>query len=373
MARIFSYRIASLIAIMLAAMLLFPAPALSERIKDLGTFQGLRSNQLTGYGVVVGLPGTGDDSLDYATLGVKGMVTRFGLTLPQGVNPALKNAAAVMVTVDLPPFAKPGQRLDVTVSAIGKAKSLRGGTLIMMPLYGANGQVYAMAQGNLAVGGLGVGAADGSRTTVNIPSVGRIAGGATVERAVDTGFGTTPYLTFNLSEFDLTTALRVAEAINSRFPDTSAQASDGVSIRINAPSPVNERMMLMGLIENIEVTPAEAPARVIINARTGTVVINGAVRISPAAISHGKLTVKVDENPTVIQPEPFSRGQTAIEPSSEISIEEETAPMFELAPGASLSEMVAAINAIGVSPGDLAAILDALKQAGALKAELIIL
>jgi len=368
-----TFRIAKIVAIVILAFALLPAPAMAERIKDLGTFQGLRSNQLTGYGVVVGLPGTGDDSLDYATLGVKGMVTRFGLTLPPGINPALKNAAAVMVTLDLPPFAKPGQRMDVTVSAIGKAKSLRGGTLIMMPLYGANGQVYAMAQGNLAVGGLGVGAADGSRTTVNIPSVGRITGGATVERAVDTGFDQTPYLNFNLSDFDLTTALRVADAINRRFPDTRAQASDGVSIRINAPTGVRDRMILMGLIENIEVTPAEAPARVIINARTGTVVINGAVRISPAAISHGKLTVKVEESPTVIQPASFSRGRTAVEQSSEISIEEETAPMFKLAPGASLSEMVAAINAIGVTPGDLAAILDALKQAGALKAELIIL
>lgn len=373
MARLFSNRIISLITIVVAAVMLFPSPAMAERIKDLGTFQGLRANQLTGYGVVVGLPGTGDDSLEYATLGVKGVANRFGLTLPPGINPSLKNAAAVMVTVELPPFAKPGQRLDVTVSAIGKAKSLRGGTLIMMPLYGADGQVYAMAQGNLAVGGLGVGAADGSRTTVNIPSVGRIAGGATVERAVDTGFNQTPYLTFNLSEFDLTTALRVAEAINQKFPESRAQATDGVSIRISAPSTGNDRMMMMGLIENIEVTPADAPARVIINARTGTVVINGAVRISPAAISHGKLTVKVDENPTVIQPEPFSRGQTAVEPSSEITIEEKTAPMFELAPGASLSEMVAAINAIGVTPGDLAAILDALKQAGALKAELIII
>jgi len=348
-------------------------PANADRIKDLGSFDGLRSNQLTGYGIVVGLNGTGDDSLQYVTQGVKGMVTRFGVSLPAGVNPSLKNSAAVLVTAELSPFAKPGQRLDITVSAIGKAKSLRGGTLIMMPLHGADGQIYAMAQGNLAVGGLGVGAADGSRTTINIPSVGRIAGGGTVERAVISRFGSTPFLTFNLAKSDLTTALRIAHAIMDKLPDTIASASDGVSIRIDAPPSVRDRVKLMSVIENITVTPAEAPAKVIINARTGTVVINSAVRISPAAISHGKLTVKIEESPTVVQPAPFSRGQTAVEPSSEITVAEEKSPMFKLAPGASLAEIVNAINEIGVSPGDLAAILDALKQAGALKAELVII
>ena len=296
-----------------------------------------------------------------------------GLTLPQGVNPALKNAAAVVITVDLPAFAKPGQLLDVTVSALGKAKSLRGGTLIMTPLRGADGQIYAMAQGNLAVGGLGASGADGSQVSVNIPSAGRIPGGATVERAVATGFDTAPSLTFNLSEADLTTALRVADAINQAFGDRRARAMDAVSIVIDAAQGAEERITMMGLIENIEVRPADAPARVVVNARTGTVVINGAVRIQPAAIAHGKLTVTVNEAPRVVQPAPFSQGQTAVEQSSSIGIEEEKRPVINFKGGASLSDIVKAINAIGASPGDLVAILEAMKQAGAMKADLVIL
>lgn len=361
--------IAALALVLIAAM----QPASAERIKDLGAFQGLRGNQLTGYGIVVGLAGTGDDSLEYATLGMRGVTNRFGLSLPPGINPATKNAAAVLVTAELPPMAKPGQRLDITVSALGRAKSLRGGTLIMMPLLGADGQIYAMAQGNLAVGGLGVSGADGSSTVVNIPSVGRIAGGATVERAVDTGFDQTPYLLFNLADADLTTAMRVADAINSQFGYALAVANDAVSVRIAAPVTAQERVMMMSRIENIPVTPAEAPAKVIVNARTGTVVINGAVRIGPAAVSHGKLTVKVQEAPTVVQPAPFSQGQTAVEQRSQVAIEEETNPAFEIKRGANLSEIVETVNAIGASPSDLAAILEALKQAGALKAELVIL
>jgi flagellar P-ring protein FlgI len=344
----------------------------AERVKDMGQFQGLRANQLTGYGVVVGLAGTGDDSLDYSTIGVKGAVSRFGITLPPGINPALKNAAAVLVTAELPPFAKPGQRLDITVSAMGKAKSLRGGTLVLAPLYGADGQIYAMAQGNLVVGGLGVEAADGSKLSVNIPSAGRIGGGATIERGVDTGFAASEYLTFNLAQQDLSNAGLVADAI-TRQVGVSAQAIDGVSIRITAPVGGEARVRLMGQIENIEIHPTQPPARVIVNARTGTVVINGAVRVGPAAVSHGKLTVKVDENPLVVQPAPFSRGQTAVEQSSDISVEETRNPMFMMAPGASLSDIVKAINRIGASPGDLVAILEALSQAGALSAELIII
>ncbi|AYJ85210.1 flagellar basal body P-ring protein FlgI (plasmid) [Sphingomonas paeninsulae] len=357
----------------LAFIALVATPALADRIKDLGTFQGIRENQLTGYGLVVGLAGTGDDSLDYATQAMRGVVSRFGLTLPAGVNPALKNAAAVLVTAELPPFAKPGQRLDITVSALGKAKSLRGGTLIMLPLRGADGEIYAMAQGNLAVGGLGIEAADGSKLTVNVPSAGRIPGGATIERTVESGFATAPGLQFDLSEADLTTAQRVADVINLRLGGSRAHAIDGVSIAIDAPMGATARAALMSTIENIDVKPADAPARVIVNARTGTVVINGAVRISPAAVSHGKLTVRVDEDPRVIQPAPFSQGQTAIQQSSTIAVEETRNPMFKLAPGASLSDIVAAVNKIGASPADLVAILEALKQAGAMKAELIVL
>jgi flagellar P-ring protein precursor FlgI len=368
---LFSRLLSWLVAIAIVAGLQLAAPrAHAERIKDIGTFEGLRTNQLVGYGVVVGLAGTGDDSLDYATQGVKGVISRFGLTLPPGVNPALKNAAAVLVTAELPAFAKPGQRLDVTVSALGKAKSLRGGTLVLTPMRGADGEIYAMAQGNLAVGGLGVSGADGSQLSVNVPSAGRIPSGASVERAVLTGFESSPSLTFNLAEADLTTALRVADAINLAFGDQRAKATDGVSIAIAAPPGAESRIMMMGLIENIQVKPADPAARVIVNARTGTVVINGAVRISPAAVSHGKLTVTVKEAPRVVQPAPFSKGETAIEPSSAITAQEEKNPMFLFKGGASLADIVKAVNAVGASPSDLVEILEALKQAGAMKAEL---
>jgi flagellar P-ring protein FlgI len=345
----------------------------ADRIKDMGEFQGLRANQLTGYGIVVGLAGTGDDSLDYSTLAMKGVVSRFGLTLPPGVNPSLKNAAAVIVTAELPPFAKPGQRLDITVSAMGKSKSLRGGTLLLAPLYGADGQIYAMAQGNLVVGGLGVEAADGSKVSINIPSAGRIDGGASVERAVDTGFASSDGLIFNLSRQDLTNARRVADAINLSIGAGTARASDGASIAISAPQGAEGRVQLMSRIENLDVATTEPPARVIVNARTGTIVINGAVRIGTVAVSHGKLSVRVEEKSSIIQPEPFSRGRTAMQPSSDIKIEEAHNPAFIMKGGASLSEIVRAINQIGVSPGDLVAILEALKEAGALKAELIII
>jgi len=360
--------------ILLACFLFGAATSASaERVKDIGQFEGLRVNQLTGYGIVVGLAGTGDDGLEYATQGMKGIASRFGITLPAGINPAVKNSAAVMITAELPAMAKPGQRLDITVSALGKAKSLRGGTLLLAPLRGADGQIYAMAQGNLAVGGLGVEAADGSKLSINIPSAGRIPGGATIEQAVASGFEATPVLTFNLAEADLTTAQRVAQAINTGLGRPVAHAIDAVSIAITAPIGAESRSVLMSRIENFEVDPAEAPARVVINTRTGTVVINGAVRIRPAAVSHGKLTVKIDENPRIVQPAPFSRGETAVEPSSDITVIEQRSPMFETGETASLADIVKTVNAIGASPADLVAILEALKQAGAMKAELVIL
>jgi len=359
--------------VLVAVVLLMTTPVSAERIKDLGHFQGLRANQLTGYGIVVGLAGTGDDNLEYTTQGMHSVASRFGMQLPAGVNPALKNAAAVIITAELPPFAKPGERLDITVAAMGKAKSLRGGTLLMTPLQGADGQIYAMAQGNLAVGGLGVDAADGSKVTVNVPTAGRIPGGATVERAVDAGFATAPELRFNLAEADLTTVGRVADAINHSLGTGRARAIDAVTVAISAPEGAELRTALMGRIEDLLVDPADAPAKVIVNARTGTVVINGAVRIAPAAVSHGKLTVKVNENYKVSQPEPFSQGQTAVVPKSRIDVDEERRPMFRFAPGASLADIVKAVNAIGASPADLVAILEALKEAGAMKAELVVL
>jgi flagellar P-ring protein precursor FlgI len=348
-------------------------PAFAERIKDLGEFQGIRTNQLTGYGIVVGLPGTGDDNLDYTVQSMKAVASRFGLQLPPGVNPALKNAAVVMVTADLPPFAKPGQTLDITVSSMGKAKSLRGGELIMTPLLGADGQIYAMAQGSLAVGGLGADGADGSKIVVNIPSSGRIPNGATVERAVDTGFASSPNLQFNLQQADFTTAQNVAAAINQRLGAGTAQASDAVTVQIRAPQGADVRSALMSEIDQLDVVTADPPARVIVNARTGTVVINDAVRVGPAAVSHGKLTVKIDEDQHISQPAPFSQGQTALENHSTVSVDEEKKPMFLLNPGPQLSDIVKAVNAIGASPADLVAILEALKEAGALKADLVIL
>ena len=358
-----------MISLLCALALTLPLPARAERLRDLGTFQGGRTNQLTGYGIVVGLSGTGDDSLEYLTQAMHGVSGRVGVQLPPGVNPALKNAAAVIITADLPAFAKPGQRIDVTVSAIGKAKSLRGGALVMSPLFGADGQIYAMAQGNLAVGGLGISGADGSKLTVNVPTVGRIADGASVERSVATGFDSSEVLHWNLYQGDFLTATRVRDAINQRWPGT-ATIDDGITLALRLPAAANDRATQMAAIEMIEVNPAEAAAKVVINSRTGTVVINSAVKLYPAAISHGKLTVRIEESPQVIQPAPFSRGQTAVQEDSELSADEEDRHVVLFKGGASLAKLVDALNLLGVSPSDLVAILEALKAAGALKAEI---
>jgi flagellar P-ring protein precursor FlgI len=360
----------ALIAAPLAALLAGPAHA--ERIRDLGSFQGVRSNQLTGYGIVVGLAGSGDDDLQYLTQAMRGVSGRMGVQLPPGVSPGLKNAAAVMITADLPAFAKPGQRIDITVSTIGKAKSLRGGALIMTPLYGADGQIYAMAQGNLAVGGLGISAKDGSQLTVNIPTVGRIAEGASVERAVDTGFASAPTLRYNLNDADFMTAQRVRDAVNGLFAGT-ATVEDGVTVDLRLPTGADTRATMLAAIEMIEVHPAETQARVIINSRTGTVVINSAVRLLPAAISHGKLTVRIDEKSQVSQPGPFSQGRTVVSPGSKITADDDPSHVLLFKGGASLSKIVDALNLLGVSPSDLVAILEALKQAGALRAEMVVI
>jgi flagellar P-ring protein precursor FlgI len=355
-----------------ATLAIVASPASAERVRDLGTFQSVRSNQLTGYGIVVGLDGTGDDNFAYVTQAMRGVSDRLGLQLPPGVNPALKNAAAVIITTDLPAFSKPGQRIDVTVSTMGKAKSLRGGALIMTPLYGADGQVYAMAQGNLAVGGLGVSGKDGSKLTVNVPTVGRIPEGATVERAVATGFASSEVLRWNLFQADFLTATRVRDAINAKFPDT-AVIEDGVTLALRLPQGADQRAGTMAAIEMLTVTPAESAAKVVVNSRTGTVVISSAVRLAPAAISHGSLVVRIDEQPTVVQPAPFSKGRTAVQQSSTIDVREEDRHVALFEPGASLSEVVDALNMLGVSPSDLVAILEALKQAGSLKAEMVVI
>jgi flagellar P-ring protein precursor FlgI len=365
--------LAPLIYLVLAAIFgQLPGAAHAERIRDLGQFEGLRANQLTGYGIVVGLQGTGDNKLEYATEAMRGVSGRLGLPLPPGVSPTLRNAAAVIVTAELPAFAKPGQRIDITVSTLGQASSLRGGALVLTPLYGADGQIYAMAQGNVAVGGLGVTGRDGSQVSVNVATVGRIADGATVERGVATGFDSAPVLRFNLNNADFLTATRVRDAINTRFPGI-ASIADGVSIALTLPQANDARSGMMAEIEMLSVTPAPVAARVIVNSRTGTVVINDAVRLAPAAISHGKLVIRIDESPTIVQPAPFSQGQTAQEESSNITVEERSGRVAYMPAAASLNEIVDALNILGVGASDLVVILESLKQAGSLQAEMVVL
>ncbi|AWW73548.1 flagellar biosynthesis protein FlgI [Erythrobacter sp. KY5] len=362
--------------LMLAVLAVFatavPQTAHAERIRDLGQFEGLRANQLTGYGVVVGLQGTGDDNLAYVTEAMRGVSGRLGLQLPPGVSPNLRNAAAVIVTAELPAFAKPGQRIDITVSTLGQARSLRGGALVLAPLYGADGQIYAMAQGNVAVGGLGVSGRDGSQVSVNVTTVGRIADGATVERTVATGFEREGTLRFNLHQADFLTAARVRDAINVAYPGM-ARIADGVSIELALPFGNDERAAALATIEMLPVTPAPVAARVIVNSRTGTVVINQSVRLAPAAISHGKLVIRIDEAPRVVQPEPFGLGDTEIEESSEITVEQQSDRIALMPGAASLSEIVDALNLLGVGAADLVVILESLKQAGALQAEMVVL
>ena len=350
------------------------SPTYAERIKDLATFAGIRDNQLVGYGVVVGLDGTGDGNLQYTLQSMKSLISRFGVVMPEGVTPGLKNAAAVMLTADLPPFAKPGQRIDVTISTVGGAKSLRGGTLLMAPLMGADGEIYAMAQGNLAVGGLGIEAADGSKLTVNVPTVGRIPAGATVERRLRTPFETEPYLVLNMNTADFTTVRRVADAINKTLGTETAKAMDGVSVRVTAPLALDQKVAFMSVLENIEIQAAEPRARVIVNSRTGTIVIGSSVRVTPAAVSHGNLTVRISEDTTISQPGPFAEaGETTTAAESKIDVDEEPVRMFVFDPGTELSSIVDAINAVGASSGDLVAILEALRQSGALRADLIVI
>ncbi|GGE02191.1 flagellar P-ring protein [Polymorphobacter glacialis] len=357
----------------LLALLLLAAPAQAERIKDIARFSGVRANALTGYGIVVGLSGTGDQNLEFTIQSLKSATARLGVTIPAGVVPQLKNAAAVMITAELPPFAKPGQRIDVTVSALGQAKSLRGGTLLLAAMQGADGELYALAQGNLAVGGFGAEGRDGSRIVVGTPSSGRIPGGASVERAVPSPFAGSADLTLDLTDQDFSAARSVADAINTAIPGTPASAIDAATITIRAPTDTAQRIALAARIESLEVELSPPAARVIVNARTGTVVIGGEVRILPTAIAHGNLTVRVTENQQASQPGAFGRGQTVVTEQSRVEASEAPARMAMFAPGARLGDIVNAVNALGAAPGDLVAILEALKAAGALRAELIVI
>jgi len=362
--------------ILLASMLLLGSSvAVAERIKDLASVAGVRTNQLIGYGLVVGLDGTGDSSSQPFTVqSLKNMLAQLGVVIPPNIKPQLKNAAAVMISADLPPFAKPGQTIDITVSSLGNSKSLRGGTLLMSPLKGADGQVYAIAQGNLMVGGFGAEGADGSSVSVNIQSVGRIPGGATVERSVPSPFDSSDSITLNLNTPDFTTAIRVVESINRNMGKETASAMDGGSVSVRAPLDTNQKVMFVAMLENLTVEPGEAPARVVVNSRTGTVVIGHHVKVMPAAVSHGNLTVTISEAYGVSQPLPFTEtGETVVVPSSGIDIAEEANPMFLFEPGTTLKDVVRAVNQVGAAPGDLMAVLEALKVAGALRAELIVI
>ena len=358
----------------------FILPAQADRIKDLTSLAGIRSNQLVGYGIVVGLAGSGDGNTGITLQSMQSLVARFGITSTlDGFNG--DNAAAVMLTAELPPFSKPGQTIDVTVSTIGGSESLKGGTLLMSPLLGSDGETYAIAQGNVVVGGLGVEGADNSSLTVNIPTVGRIPGGASVERMVETAFLDTDFVILNLHQGDFSTALNISQVINETFGDGMAMPLDKNSIRVRAPNDPSQKVGFVSMLENLEVEKASPPAKIIINSRTGTIVISGDVKVMPAAVAHGSLKVTVNEDVNVDQADALAVGAgananagPAVEnPDTEIEVEEDVAKAFLFGQGVSLSDIVDSINAVGATSSDLVAILEALREAGALNAELIVI
>nr|WP_085944018.1 flagellar basal body P-ring protein FlgI [Herbaspirillum lusitanum] len=359
-----------------AACLLSAGVSHAERLKDLASIQGVRQNQLVGYGLAVGLDGSGDQTTQtpFTVQSVISMLQQLGVNLPSTStsNMQLKNVAAVMVTTSLPAFAQPGQTLDVTVSSIGNAKSIRGGTLLMAPLKGADGQIYAIAQGNIVVGGAG-GSAAGSSTVINQLSAGRISAGATVERAVPSALGQGDTVNLELNDNDFSTASRVVEAVNKRFGFDTAMAQDGRVIRIRAPIGSGDRVAFLGALENIDVIPSRVQAKVILNARTGSVVMNQAVTLDTCAVSHGNLSVVINAENSISQPGALSGGQTAANQNAQISISSAPGKVMYLKGGASLAEVVKALNAIGATPQDLLAILQAMKAAGSLRAELEII
>jgi flagellar P-ring protein precursor FlgI len=367
----------------LALVFAMAMPAWADRVKDLATVAAQRSNQLIGFGLVVGLQGTGDDaSVPFTTQSMKAMLSQMGVRIDGPLSDFeqaasacridIKNAAAVMVTADLPGFAKPGQRIDVNVSAIGKATNLRGGNLILTAMRGVDGEIYALAQGALTATGIDASAA-GSKVAIGVPTAGRIPSGAIVERMVETPFEKAEHLVLNLRDNDFSTSSAIVAAINSKFGPDVAQAVDGTSISVRAPENLNQRVAFMGMLENIEVTPAEPNARVVINSRTGTVVINRAVRVTAAAVSHGTISVAITATNEVSQPNPLSQGQTTPVQNADIAVSEPKNPMFLFKPGVDLRDIVDAVNQVGASPSALIAILEALKSSGSLRAELVII
>ncbi len=360
---------------------LYSSNANADRLKDLTSISGVRSNPLVGYGIVVGLAGSGDGNSGLLLQSMQAMVSQFGL-VTNAAGLSGKNAAAVMVTAELPAFTKPGQAIDITVSTLGTAKSLRGGTLLMTPMKGADGETYAIAQGNLVVGGLGVEGGDGSSIIVNIPTVGRIPKGATVEKMVESPFLNSDVLILNLNQSDFSTASRVSEAINEVFGPEVSVPLDASSIKVRSPRDKAQKVTFMSLLENVEVQPASPAAKVVVNARTGTIVIGGDVRVTPAVVTHGSLTVRVKEDMATTQGQNIvANGQNAIitggevvqTPDSELGFNAETARAFVFDTGVELSDIVDAVNNVGASAADLVSILDALRQAGALRAEIVVI
>jgi flagellar P-ring protein FlgI len=350
------------------------APAVAaptRRIKEVASIQGVRPNQLVGYGLVVGLDGTGDQttSAPFTAQSLNAMLQQLGVTVPPGTALQLRNVAAVLVTASLPPFAQPGQAIDVNVSSVGNAKSLRGGLLVATPLRGADGQVYALAQGSLIVGGAGA-SAGGSKVQINHLSAGRIPDGATVERAVPTPLNRGDFVQFDLNASDFNTARVMAQAINTRKGEGVAQALDGRVVRVRMPTDPNERVAFIADVENLPLTLAQPAARVVINARTGSVVMNQAVTLAPCAVAHGSLSVTISSTPVISQPGPLSGGQTVISEKADISVSQQGGSLIQMPAGTQLADVVRALNTLGATPQDLLAILQAMKAAGALNAEL---
>ena len=350
---------------------LFTTPAHATRIKEVAAVQGVRSNQLVGYGLVIGLDGTGDQTTQapFTTQGLQSMLQQLGVTLPAGTTMQLKNVAAVIVTASLPAFAQPGQNIDVDVSSVANAKSLRGGTLVATPLKGVDGQVYAIVQGNLIVGGAGA-AAGGSKVTINHLSAGRIPEGASVERAVPTPLSQGDTLELDLSSADYATARAVANAINANKGMGTARALDGRVIKVKAPTDADARVGFLADLENLDINLAAPAAKIVMNARTGSIVMNQAVTLAPCAVAHGSLSVTINSNPQVSQPAPNSGGQTVVTDKTDIAISSQAGSLVNMPAGTRLADVVKALNALGATPQDLLAILQAMKSAGALTADI---
>lgn len=361
------------LVVFLTVLLAWSSCSYAERIKDIADVAGVRANHLVGYGLVVGLNGSGDKT-PFAEQSLLSMLNKFGIKVPAGVKTNSKNIAAVAVHAELPAFAKSGQKIDITVSSLGNAKSLRGGTLLLTPLKGVDGNVYALGQGNLIVGSLDGNGGDGSQITVDIPSVGRVPDGAMVERTVNTGFETGNTITLNLKNSDFTTATNVVNAINAKLGDGVASALDAESVEVMAPRLANQRVAFLSLLENIDVVLGQDAARIIVNSRTGTVVIGQHVTVTPAAVTHGNLSVNISRNGSD-GVNPFDNREGGVTPNTTVSVQggDETARMFEFPGVVSLNDIIQAVNKVGAAPGDLVSILQALKQAGALKADLMII